>query len=132
HRVRRPFLRSPLSRPCAHARRANDRAYERGRLSRVLSVRGEGAGRRRLRPACRLWPRQLRLDRPRPRPRTNARPRARRREKAPMSEVTAASSPLPRAPLHRWGMLAILMTLAFLNYMDRHLIFPVLPLIAKE
>ena len=34
--------------------------------------------------------------------------------------------------MNRWGALGILMALAFLNYMDRHLVFPLQGLIAKE
>jgi predicted MFS family arabinose efflux permease len=35
-------------------------------------------------------------------------------------------------PVGKWGALGILMVLAFLNYMDRNLVYPVLPLIAKD
>ncbi|WP_394841352.1 MFS transporter [Pendulispora brunnea] len=34
--------------------------------------------------------------------------------------------------MNRWGALGILMALAFLNYMDRHLVFPLQGLIGKE
>jgi predicted MFS family arabinose efflux permease len=37
-----------------------------------------------------------------------------------------------RSPMSRWEALGILMVLAFLNYMDRNLVFPLLDLIARD
>jgi predicted MFS family arabinose efflux permease len=46
--------------------------------------------------------------------------------------VSAASAPAATRDRLRWEALAMLMVLAFLNYMDRHLLNPALPLIATE
>lgn len=46
--------------------------------------------------------------------------------------VAIAATPTARPRLGKWGALGLLMVLAFLNYMDRNMVYPLLPLIAKS